>query len=162
MTREEFQDNVNSWYDLREFCNEYGCEVCSDIYSQDEMDEEIDNSIVDMAREATDWRDLLSKLEDIPTEDEYYIKNGYGDFTEVDEEDFDYHKDDVFDWVENEGVFDEEDEEDEEPEEESEEDIEEPEEPEDPDDGYEVGNEEMSIAELFVVPNNGKRGIYNV
>lgn len=126
------------------------------------MDEEIDNSIVDMAREATDWRDLLSKLEDIPTEDEYYIKNGYGDFTEVDEEDFDYHKDDVFDWAENEGVFDEEDEEDEEPEEESEEDIEEPEEPEDPDDGYEVGNEEMSIAELFVVPNNGKRGIYNV
>ena len=131
-------------------------------YAQDEMDEEIDNSIVDMAREATDWRDLLSKLEDIPTEDEYYIKNGYGDFTEVDEEDFDYHKDDVFDWAENEGVFDEEDEEDEEPEEESEEDIEEPEEPEDPDDGYEVGNEEMSIAELFVVPNNGKRGIYNV
>lgn len=162
MTREEFQENVNSWYDLREFCNEYDCEVCSDIYSQDEMDEEIDNSIVDMAREATDWRDLLSKLEDIPTEDEYYIKNGYGDFTEVDEEDFDYHKDDVFDWAENEGVFDEEDEEDEEPEEESEEDIEEPEEPEDPDDGYEVGNEEMSIAELFVVPNNGKRGIYNV
>ena len=106
MTREEFQENVNSWYDLREFCNEYGCEVCSDIYSQDEMDEEIDNSIVDMAREATDWRDLLSKLEDIPTEDEYYIKNGYGDFTEVDEEDFDYHKDDVFDWAENEGVFD--------------------------------------------------------
>lgn len=33
MTREEFQENVNSWYDLREFCNEYGCEVCSDIYS---------------------------------------------------------------------------------------------------------------------------------
>ena len=162
MTREEFQENVNSWYDLREFCNEYGCEGCSDIYSQGEMDEEIDNSIVDMAREATDWRDLLSKLEDIPTEDEYYIKNGYGDFTEVDEEDFDYHKDDVFDWAENEGVFDEEDEEDEEPEEGSEEDIEEPEEPEDPDDGYEVGNEEMSIAELFVVPNNGKRGIYNV
>lgn len=158
MTREEFQENVNSWYDLREFCNEYGCEVCSDIYSQDEMDEEIDNSIVDMAREATDWKDLLSKLEDIPTEDDYYLKNGYGDFTELDDEDFDCHKDDVFDWAENEGIFDEEDEEDEE----SEEDIEEPDEREDPDDGYEVGNEEMSIAELFVVPNNGTRGIYNV
>lgn len=122
------------------------------------MDEEIDNSIVDMAREATDWRDLLSKLEDIPTEDDYYLKNGYGDFTELDDEDFDCHKDDVFDWAENEGIFDEEDEEDEE----SEEDTEEPDEPEDPDDGYEVGNEEMSIAELFVVPNNGTRGIYNV
>lgn len=158
MTREEFQENVNCWYDLREFCNEYDCEVCSDIYSQDEMDEEIDNSIVDMAREATDWKDLLSKLEDIPTEDDYYLRNGYGDFRELDDDDFDCHKDDVFDWAENEGIFDEEDEEDEE----SEEDIEEPDEPEDPDDGYEVGNEEMSIAELFVVPNNGARGIYNV
>lgn len=154
MTREEFQENVNCWYDLREFCNEYGCEVCSDIYSQDEMDEEIDNSIVDMAREATDWKDLLSKLEDIPTEDDYYLRNGYGDFRELDDGDFDCHKDDVFDWAENEGIFDEEDEEDE--------DIDEPDEPEDPDDGYEVGNEEMSIAELFVVPNNGARGIYNV
>lgn len=158
MTREEFQENVNCWYDLREFCNEYGCEVCDDIYSQDEMDEEIDNSIVDMAREATDWKVLLSQLEDIPTEDDYYMRNGYGDFRELDDEDFDCHKDDVFDWAENEGIFDEEDEEDEE----SEEDIEEPDEPEDPDDGYEVGNEEMSIAELFVVPNNGARGIYNV
>lgn len=158
MTREEFQENVNCWYDLREFCNEYGCEVCSDIYSQDEMDEEIDNSIVDMAREATDWKDLLSKLEDIPTEDDYYMRNGYGDFRELDDDDFDCHKDDVFDWAENEGIFDKEDDEDEE----SEEDIEEPDEPEDPDDGYEVGNEEMSIAELFVVPNNGARGIYNV
>lgn len=158
MTREEFQENVNCWYDLKEFCNEYGCEVCSDIYSQDEMDEEIDNSIVDMAREATDWKVLLSKLEDIPTEDDYYLSNGYGDFIELDDDDFDCHKDDVFDWAENEGIFDEEDEEDEE----SEEDIEEPDEPEDPDDGYEVGNEEMSIAELFVVPNNGARGIYNV
>lgn len=158
MTREEFQENVNCWYDLKEFCNEYGCEVCSDIYSQDEMDEEIDNSIVDMAREATDWKVLLSKLEDIPTEDDYYLRNGYGDFIELDDDDFDCHKDDVFDWAENEGIFDEEDEEDEE----SEEDIEEPDEPEDPDDGYEVGNEEMSIAELFVVPNNGARGIYNV
>lgn len=122
------------------------------------MNEEIDENLVEMAREADDWRDLLSKLEDIPTEVDYYIKNEHDDFSEASEEDFYYHKDAVFDWAEDEDIFDEDDKEDEE-------DIdneEEPDEPEDPDDGYEVGNEEMSIAELFVVPSNGTRGTYNV
>ena len=112
-----------------------------------------------MARDASDWSDLLESLEDIPTGASYYIRDDDGDFSEADERDFEDLKDEVLEWADDGGVFDDcdEDEEDYDDEEEPEPFVE-----EDPDDRYEVGNEEMSIAELFTVPQNGSRGIYNV
>ena len=158
MTRDDFQRDVSSWYDLREFCNEYGCSICEDVYSQSEMDEEIDSNLVQMARDASDWQELYSRLEDIPDGYDYYIKNEDGEFSGADDYDFDSYKADAFDWGEYEGIFEDEEEEDDEYEEEPES----ADEPLDPDDKYEVGNEDISISELFVVPKNGDRGIYNV
>lgn len=158
MTREDFQMDVNSWYDLRAFCNEYGCSVCEDVYSQEEMDEEIDSNLVQMARDASDWQELYSKLEDIPDGYDYYIKNEDGEFSGADDYDFDDYKANAFDWGEDEGIFEDEEEEDDDYEEE----LEEIKEHCDPDDEYEVGNEDIPIADLFVVPKNGDRGIYNV
>ena len=88
-----------------------------------------------------------------------FYRDDDGDFSEADESDFDDLKDEVLEWADYEEVFDDcdEDEEDYDDEEEPEPFVE-----EDPDDRYEVGNEEMSIAELFTVPQNGSRGIYNV
>ena len=155
MTREDFQRDVNSWYDLRTFCNEYGCSVCEDVYSQEEMDEEISSNLVQMARDASDWHELYSQLEDIPDGYYFYLKNEYDEFSGADDYDFESHRSDAFEWGEYEGIF--EDEEDD-----YEEELEETEAHCDPDDEYEVGNEDIPIADLFIVPKNGDRGIYNV
>ena len=54
------------------------------------------------------------------------------------------------------------DEDEEEEDDDYEEELEETDEHCDPDDEYEVGNEDIPIADLFIVPKNGDRGIYNV
>ena len=159
MTRDEFIQNVTTWSELRSFCYDYDCSVCSEVYSQDEVDDYFNERLVDMARDASDWSNLLESLEYIPTGASYYIRDDDGDFSEADGYDFALLKDKVFEWAGYEDIFDDcdEGEEDYDDEEESDPCVE-----EDPDDRYEVGNEEMSIAELFIVPHNGSRGIYNV
>ena len=62
-------------------------------------------------------------------------------------------------WADDEGIFDDDEEDENDGYDEECDDID-TDVPEDPDDGYEVGNEEMSISELFVVPQDGNRGIY--
>lgn len=152
MTRNEFLNGVNTWSELRNLCGDYDYPIYTYVYSQYELDDYINEHLVDMARHASDWRDLLESLEAIPTGVAYYIRDEDGDFLEADESDFEYLKDEVFDWIEGNGLFEEE------------EDGEEKPEPleEDSDDRYEVGNEGMSIAELFPVPKNYSKGIYNV
>ena len=89
MTRDEFIQNVTTWSELRSFCDDYECSVCSEVYSQDELDDYFNERLVDMARDASDWSDLLESLEDIPTGASYYIRDDDGDFSEADERDFD-------------------------------------------------------------------------
>lgn len=161
MTRDEFLDGINSWYELREFCSDFRCDVCECIYSQNEMDEYIDSNLLDMARDASGWEDLLSDLQDYPTGYDYYIRDDDGDFVGADESDFSDYKDEVLEWADDEGIFDDDEEDENDGYDEECDDID-TDAPEDPDDGYEVGNEEMSIAELFVVPQDGNRGVYNI
>lgn len=161
MTRDEFLDGINSWYELREFCSDFGCDVCECIYSQNEMDEYIDSNLLDMARNAAGWEDLLSDLQDYPTGYDYYIRDDDGDFVGVNESDFFDYKDEALEWADDEGIFDDDEEDENDGYDEECDDID-TDVPEDPDDGYEVGNEEMSISELFVVPQDRNRGIYNI
>lgn len=40
MTRNEFLDTVNDWYELIEFCNDVGCSYCDDVYSEESMNDD--------------------------------------------------------------------------------------------------------------------------
>ena len=53
MTRNEFLDNVNDWYDLIDFCNDMGCEYCEDVYSEDCRDDYINECLMDWAHDST-------------------------------------------------------------------------------------------------------------
>lgn len=125
------------------------------------MDEYIDSNLLDMARNAAGWEDLLSDLQDYPTGYDYYIRDDDGDFVGANESDFFDYKDEALEWADDEGIFDDDEEDENDGYDEGCDDID-TDVPEDPDDGYEVGNEEISIAELFVVPHDGNRGIYNI
>lgn len=147
MTREEFIENVQSWNDLLQFCYDENCDYCEDVYDEDAKDDYFNNDIVDMARNAEDWRDLYRQLEDIPTGYDYYICGDYG-WHGADDGDFDEYKSDVLSWGDDREVWDEDDEEDEWDEDVLEEDYETDESSEDDEDS-ETLEEGCSLGELF-------------
>lgn len=115
MTRAEF-DEIGSWYDLKDFCYEIGCDYCDDIISGDEFDERVDGEIINALRYGSwDWKDIRGALRDIPdTVDNYdfLIVNGELDYSYADNDDFDRYKDDVREYAERHGDFDDDEEED--------------------------------------------------
>ena len=119
MTRAEFE-NIDSWYDLKDFCYEIGCDYCDDIINGDELDERVDEEIVNALRYGSwDWKDIRGALRDIPDNSDGYdflIINGELDYSYADNDDFERYKYDVREYAEERGDFDD-DEEDEEPEE---------------------------------------------
>lgn len=108
MTRNEFLDTVNDWYELIEFCNDVGCSYCDDVYSEESMNDDINERLTDWAQECT-WQELYSRLDDIPSGYDYYRCNDYGDWESLDDSDFDDYKDDVLEWMDNNGYWDEDD-----------------------------------------------------
>lgn len=137
MTRQEFIDDVTTWSDLLGFCDDYDCSVCEDVYTEENKDDRLNDNLVGMARNANNWEELLVTLSDIPTGYDYYIRNGYDEFRQADDDDFDAYKDDVLEWMDDRAYWDEYDEE------------EEPEEYLDPEDEVPVEKENVSFAELF-------------
>lgn len=112
MTRNEFLNDVNSWSELISFCDEYGCNYCSDIYDEEQRDDVINERMYERAREDS-WHDVYSWLDNIETGYSYYMEDDYGDFVGMDDSEFDSYKDDVLEWMDSNGYWDEDDDEDE-------------------------------------------------
>lgn len=114
MTRAEFIDNIEDFYDLKEFCEENGMDdILDDIYSIESVDDLFNCRL----REGhwTDWRDARSDLADFEDGYDWYREDGYGNLEPLRDGDFDDIKDEVLECGDREGVWDEEeDEEDEE------------------------------------------------
>lgn len=109
MTRQEFLDEITTWYDLIEWCNNHGCSYCDNIYSDEARDEYINDNLVDMARD-NDWYDLRDILCGLPTGYDYWLRDEYGDWYGVDDEFAEYF-DEVLEWADENNEFDESEEE---------------------------------------------------
>lgn len=112
MTKNEFWENITSWSELREFCSDYQCECCDDIYDEYEMDEEIDSDVHNYCRDYS-WQELRDMLWNIPQGCDYYRKLAPFNCEGVDEM-FEYYKSDVSSWADDNEIWDEEAAEDEE------------------------------------------------
>ena len=78
MTRQEFINNITTWWQLISFCSDYDLCACDSVYDDDELDEYI-NEWLDEHSQDYGWRDLRDLLYDIPTGYEYYaIDSEYG------------------------------------------------------------------------------------
>lgn len=110
MTRTQFIEEVNCWSELIGFCYDYECSYCDDVYDEDRKDDYFDSELVEYARNADSWQDMLNYLQDIPTGGDYYIKDDYDDWREADDDDFCNYKDDILEWGDNGDVWDEEEE----------------------------------------------------
>lgn len=100
MTRSYFLDQVNSWSELIDLCSDEGCDICSDIYSNDDIDSMIDDDVAEAIRSES-WRYIRDNLADIDTDYDYYRCDGMFDYVGMDDTDFDTYKDDVLDWMDD-------------------------------------------------------------
>lgn len=105
MTRNEFLNDVTEWWELIDFCSDEGCTICEDIIDSDQLDEYVEGDIRDTNYS---WRDIRDLLSEISTGYGYYRVNGCFDYDGMDEDDFDSYKDDVLEWGDNNGMWEDE------------------------------------------------------
>ena len=110
MTREEFNNDINTVWELRDFCWDVSCEIGDEIYDADGRDDYIHEC--QLCDYNDSWQNLLRFLQDIPTGYDWYYVDDYGAWFGFDDGDpeFDEFKDRIRDWCDDNGVFDEEDE----------------------------------------------------
>ena len=113
MTRSEF-DDIEYFYELRNLCNDEGCSYLDDYIDGDDLDDYVDD---DVSNSGCGWKDILSYLRDIDDMGGYdfYRRDGSFDYTGCGYDDLTELKNDVYEWMDSHGRFDddEEDEDDE-------------------------------------------------
>lgn len=107
MTRQDFINDIECWYELIDFCNDNGCYECEDIYDSEQRDDFLNEEIENIARNET-WREMLETLQGFADESgyDYYRKDDYGDFVGLDDDDFDAYKSEVLDWGDRYDIWD--------------------------------------------------------
>lgn len=106
MTRTAFINEIEYWYELKEFCNDEGCDYLDEISSGYDIREDVNEFLVEYARDYN-WRELRDSLDNVPEDDAYYRVNGFGDYDELDDyDDFDTTKSRILEWADEEEVFD--------------------------------------------------------
>lgn len=109
MTRSEFLDNITEWYELKDFCNDFDCDVCEDIYDDDDYDDCVEEDIRD-AIANYGWRDIRDFLGNLPGGYDYYRRNSTLDYDGLGDDDFEDYKEDVLEWGDDCGVWEDEEE----------------------------------------------------
>lgn len=111
MTRNEFLENVTTFGDLKDFCYNEDCSILEDVYDEEGRDDYINECLMDWARDDT-WQELHDRLDGIPTGYDWYRYDDYGDWCALDDEDFEDYKNDVLEWADDHGVWDDDEEDD--------------------------------------------------
>ena len=113
MTRQEFYDDCASFSELKELCEEYGCDYLDNVIDDDTYNDYVEEEIRDWD---DGWENLRSYLDDLPSygDSYWFLRNGPLDYETVSDQEFDSYQEDVADWMEANGYFDEEEEESEE------------------------------------------------
>lgn len=118
MTRSEFRENVLTWEDLDEVCRENdGGGLDGEFVSSYDIDDHIENDISENAGDYR-WWELRDALGYIDNGYDWYFRNGTFDYDGLSDGDFDDIRDEVFDFMEYNGYFEDEEEDDEEDDEE--------------------------------------------
>lgn len=111
MTREDFFENINDWGDLKDFAEENNCYILDDVYDEDSMNDYISEELIECAR-SWSWMEVRDWLDGLPTDSYWYRRDDYGDWISLgDYDDLDRAKEEVAEWIDENGEWDEEEEE---------------------------------------------------
>lgn len=105
MNANDFLENVNDYYELKEFCSEVGCEYCDCILDNGGLDEEVDYALGEYIRDYS-WDEIRDLLDEIPIGYEWYRRDSSFDYVGLDGSAFEDSKDEVYEWALNNGYFD--------------------------------------------------------
>ena len=105
MTRQQFIEEVNNWYDLIDFCNDNNLDDLCDVYDDETASELIDEALAEEIQYRS-WRDIRDMLGSIDDGYDFYLARGGLAFEGLSDWDLDNYKDDVMTSAENAGVFD--------------------------------------------------------
>lgn len=103
MTKQEFIEEVNDFWVLKDFCAENECWELDEIIDSDTLDDYVWEDIRDWN---DSWISLGEALCEISRGYDWYRRDGILDYVYMDNSDFIAYKDDVLDWAESRGVFD--------------------------------------------------------
>lgn len=107
MTRQEFIDSIDNYSELKEFCYDNDCNILEDVYDEEARDEMVNEWLVDWARNDS-WKELRDRLDNI--NDDYYwyrYDDCYDEWVGLnDYEDFDNYKNEVLEWADEYGCWD--------------------------------------------------------
>lgn len=118
MTRQEFIDDVNDWYDLIEFDRDNDLYVTEELIYGSSLSEYLNEDIATYIRHGGDWENLRDFLDNISEGYDAYRVDGELEYVALDDySDFGAYKHDVLEAADDENCFDyyEDDEDDEEP-----------------------------------------------
>lgn len=111
MTRNEFINDIDTWWDLIDFCREEDCDVCEDVISDDDLSDYIEEDIENAAHDGMSWQEIRDRLNDLDTSYDYYVNDGYMIYNGLDnDDDFEEFKSNVLDWMDSYGEWDEDEE----------------------------------------------------
>lgn len=105
MTRQEFDETICDFSDLKQFCYDHGCDITDDVIEDYDLDNFVEEDIRN-ALEDRYWYDIRHYLNDIPTNGKWYVRNGQLEYSVLDETDFSRYLSEVLDWAEMNDVFD--------------------------------------------------------
>lgn len=94
MTREEFIENIDYFYELRDFCNDEDIDILDDYFDGDDLDDAIYSDMNEYAAEYS-WQDLRDALSNISTGYDFYRRDGVLYFDGCGQPDFDELKERV-------------------------------------------------------------------
>ncbi len=113
MTRNDFIERIDRWWELIDFCRDMDCSVCEDIIDGDDLSEYIEEDIENAAHDGMGWREIRDRLNDLDTGYSYYVNEGYMLYVGLnDDDDFNRYKDEVIEWMDDYGYWDDEEEDD--------------------------------------------------
>ena len=107
MTRTEFINEVNDFYDLKDFCGEVDCNVCDDIIDSDQYDSYVSDDIENAVGNYS-WEEIRDFLWNLPQGWDFYRCNASFDYDYMNDDDFQQYKDDVMNWMDRDSCWDEE------------------------------------------------------
>lgn len=113
MTRREFDETICDFSDLKQFCYDHDYDILEDVIEDCDLGSFVEEDIRDALQDKY-WYTVRDELNDIPTNGEWYFRNGELDYSVLDGTDFNNYLGDVRTWAEDNDVFDPDEDEDEE------------------------------------------------
>lgn len=122
MTRQEFEENVTTFWELLDWCGETGCYLYDEVVSEESYNSWINEDMDSRIRDGASWQDMLDWLNELPSGYDYYRYSEYSsEWCGLTDYDFDSIWNEALEWGDENNAWDEDEESEEQTEEEEEE-----------------------------------------